>query len=202
MGKERLIAFTDAILAIIMTILVLELEKPAQPTVAAFWALRTSYFSYALSFFWLGSLWVSLNSIWEKVKRIDSAVIWWNLLLLFLASLIPYATSLCSDHFFDRTMQGFYGIIVIAMTVCNYVLNLALKKPNQDSGELSEVIDSYLKTLLPDIGIKCAGLVLAIAVYPPLMMYGVLAAAAFILTAHHAANGRQKKERTGASKER
>lgn len=198
MGKERLIAFTDAILAIIMTILVLELDKPAQPNAAAFWALRTNYFSYALSFFWLGSLWVSLNSIWEKVRRINMAVIWWNLLLLFLASLIPYATSLCSDYFYNRTMQGFYGIVVIAMTACNYVLHRALKKADADNDELSETIDSYLKGLLPDIGIKCAGLVLAITVYPPLMMYSVLAAAAFILTVQHAA---LKKNSAGKSPE-
>ena len=51
MGKERLIAFTDAVLAIIMTILVLELEKPAEPTIEAFWALRQNFFAYFLSFF-------------------------------------------------------------------------------------------------------------------------------------------------------
>lgn len=188
MNKERLIAFTDAILAIIMTILVLELEKPAEPSVAAFWALRTAFFSYALSFFWLGSLWVGLNSIWEKVRRINSAVIWWNLLLLFLASLIPYATSLCSSHFTSKVMQGFYGIVVISMTVCNYLLHSALDKPNHDADDMLRATDEYRKMLLPDILIKCIGLVLALTVYPPLMMYGVLIAALYILTRKHIAD--------------
>ena len=83
MQKERLIAFTDAVLAIIMTILVLELEKPSEASAAAFWELRWNFFAYALSFFWLGSLWVGLNSIWEKVQKVSSTVIWWNMLLLF-----------------------------------------------------------------------------------------------------------------------
>ena len=64
-NKERLIAFTDAVLAIIMTILVLELDKPDEPTLSAFWALRQNFFAYFLSFFWLGSLWMALNTLWE-----------------------------------------------------------------------------------------------------------------------------------------
>lgn len=189
MSKERLIAFTDAVLAIIMTILVLELEKPAAPTLAAFWTLRESFFAYALSFFWLGSLWVGLNGIWEDVKRISSSVVWWNLLLLFLASLIPYATSLCSEYFHNRTIQAFYGIVVIAMTVCNYFLHQGLDKPNQDAPKLLVATAAYRKLLLPDIGIKIVGLVLALVVYPPVMMYSVLAAAVYILTRKAALDG-------------
>lgn len=187
MSKERLVAFTDALLAIIMTILVLELEKPAEPTVAAFWELRTAYFAYALSFFWLASLWVGLNGIWEKAEHVNSAVIWWNFLLLFLASLIPYATSLCSTNFGSPVMQGFYGIVVIGMTVVNYVLHWALDKPNQDIPELLAATRDYRRMLLPDIAIKCVGLVLALTVYPPVMMYSVLIAALYIIVMKHRA---------------
>lgn len=66
---------------------------------------------YALSFFWLASLWVGLKSIWEKVTAIDTRVIWWNMLLLFFASLLPYATSLVSSNFDSRVLQAFYGIV-------------------------------------------------------------------------------------------
>lgn len=194
MSKERLVAFTDALLAIIMTILVLELDKPSEPTLAAFWALRTSYFSYALSFFWLGSLWVGLNAIWEKAEKIDNAVIWWNLLLLFLASLIPYATSLCNTYFMSKTIQAFYGLVVIAMTVCNYLLHHALDKPNRDNPELLAVTKGYRKMLAPDIGIKLVSLVLALTVYPPIMMYGVLIAAAYIITMKNIADRKMKKK--------
>lgn len=194
MNKERLIAFTDAILAIIMTILVLELEKPAYPSVSAFWALRTNYFAYTLSFFWLGSLWVGLNSIWEEVKRVNSRVIWLNLLLLFLASLIPYATSLCSTYFYNQTIQAFYGIVVISMTVCNYFLHKALDKPNHDVKKLLYATKTYRKMLLPDIGIKIIGLILAILFYPPIMMYSVLVAAAYIITMKHIADKKRYKK--------
>ena len=66
MNKERLVAFTDAVLAIIMTILVLELPKPAEPTLAALLDLQESFFAYTLSFFWLGALWFGMHGIWQK----------------------------------------------------------------------------------------------------------------------------------------
>ena len=82
MKKDRLIVLTDAVLAIIMTILVLELEKPTTPSLEAVWDLRQNFFACFLSFFWLGSLWMALNTLWEKVEKISSEIIWWNLFLL------------------------------------------------------------------------------------------------------------------------
>jgi len=82
MKKDRLIVLTDAVLAIIMTILILELEKPTTPSLEAFWDLRQNFFACFLSFFWLGSLWMALNTLWEKVEKISSEIIWWNLFLL------------------------------------------------------------------------------------------------------------------------
>ena len=68
--EERQInCMTDAVLAIIMTILVLELEKPTTPSLEAFWDLRQNFFACFLSFFWLGSLWMALNTLWEKVEK-------------------------------------------------------------------------------------------------------------------------------------
>ena len=182
MKKERLIAFTDAVLAIIMTILVLELEKPSTPTPQAFWELRQNFFAYFLSFFWLGSLWIALNNLWEKVENISASVIWWNLGLLFCSSFMPYATGLTSMYFNSRTMQAFYGIIVIVTTVCNWFLHKKLDKPNKDNKELLKATAGYRKLLLPDIAIKVLGLILAVTVYPPIMMYSVLIAATYILT--------------------
>lgn len=182
MTKERLVAFTDAVLAIIMTILVLELEKPSEASLAAFWDLKEAFFAYTLSFFWLGSLWIGLNSIWEQVEKVNGKVIWWNMGLLFTASFIPYATGLASADFTSRTMQGFYGLVVIVMTVVNWFLHKVLDEPNADVPNLLVATANYRKLLIPDIAIKCVGLILALTVYPPIMMYSVLVAAAYILS--------------------
>ena len=76
MRKDRVAAFTDAVLAIIMTILVLELKKPGSLTIEALWNLRFSFFSYALSFFWLGSMWINIHNEWESIDRINSKTLW------------------------------------------------------------------------------------------------------------------------------
>ncbi len=182
MKKERLIALTDAVLAIIMTILILELEKPETPSLQAFWELRNNFFAYFLSFFWLGSLWMALNTLWEKVERISSEVIWANLYLLFFVSFMPYATGLVSSHFENYTAQLFYGSVVIVSTIMNLYLHKVLDKPNQDQVELLKETETYRKLLIPDILIKCVGFILALIIYPPIMMYSVLAAAAYIIT--------------------
>ncbi len=181
MKKDRLIALTDAVLAIIMTILILELEKPETPSLQAFWELRHNFFAYFLSFFWLGSLWMALNTLWEKVERISSEVVWANLYLLFFVSFMPYATGLVSSHFENYTAQLFYGSVVIVSTIINWYLHKVLDKPNQDQVELLKETETYRKLLIPDILIKCVGFILALIIYPPIMMYSVLAAAAYII---------------------
>ena len=170
MKKDRLIALTDAVLAIIMTILILELEKPETPSLQAFWELRNNFFAYFLSFFWLGSLWMALNTLWEKVERISSEVVWANLYLLFFVSFMPYATGLVSSHFENYTAQLFYGSVVIVSTIINWYLHKVLDKPNQDQVELLKETEAYRKLLIPDILIKCVGFILALIIYPPIMV--------------------------------
>lgn len=182
MKKDRLIALTDAVLAIIMTILILELEKPTTPSLQAFWDLQQNFFAYFLSFFWLGSLWMALNTLWEKVEKISQRVIWCNLYLLFFVSFMPYATGIVSNHFMNHTAQLFYGLIVIMSTVANWFLHKAIDKPNIDQKELLEATAQYRKLLIPDLIIKVVGLILSLTVYPPIMMYSVLVAAFYIIT--------------------
>ena len=182
MKKDRLIALTDAVLAIIMTILILELEKPTTPSLQAFWDLQQNFFAYFLSFFWLGSLWMALNTLWEKVEKISQRVIWCNLYLLFFVSFMPYATGIVSNHFMNHTAQLFYGLIVIMSTVANWFLHKAIDKPNIDKKELLEATAQYRKLLIPDLIIKGVGLILSLTVYPPIMMYSVLIAAFYIIT--------------------
>ena len=72
-NKDRLGAFMDAILAIIMTILVLELAKPKEPTVAAFLSLWHAFAAYAISFFWLGSMWTALHIAWDRIEKVSGS---------------------------------------------------------------------------------------------------------------------------------
>ena len=147
MRKDRVAAFTDAVLAIIMTILVLELKKPESLTIEALWNLRFSFFSYALSFFWLGSMWINIHNEWESIDRINSKTLWIVLLLLFFCSMIPYATDLVSGDFSNKLAQGFYGVFVILVTLANIALSVVLQEENSHNAKPTDVMKKR-RTLL------------------------------------------------------
>ena len=182
MSKDRLGAFMDAVIAIVMTILVLELEKPAKPTLEAFWDLRINFAAYALSFLWLAAMWTSLHNAWHVVDKISNRTMWLSMGLLFFSSLFPYATSLVSTWFSSSVVQGFYGVIVIATTVMLILIYNSLAEDNPHESAVK-----YMKTvngsLIIDVGIKIAGTVIGVLFWPPLVSIGVLVAAVFIMLA-------------------
>ncbi len=195
MNKDRLIAFTDAVLAIIMTILILGLDKPSELTFDGMWELRYSFLAYLLSFFWIGSVWSALNSIWEKVERISGIVVWWNLVFLFFISFLPYATGLVSNNFDNRMTQAFYGITVILATIGNWILNKLIDIPNPGNEALLELTKEYRIIMLPDIIIKIIALILTLTIYPTIMLYGVLFSAAYFQVAKAVTYRKRKKTR-------
>lgn len=188
MSKERLGAFMDAVIAIVMTILVLELEKPAAPTLAALWALRINFAAYALSFLWLAALWTSLHNAWHVIEKISSRTVWLSIGLLFFSSLFPYATSLVSTYFTSRVVQGFYGVIVIATTVMLLLIYKSLEKDNPPERTVKhmQAVSRFLRT---DLLIKVAGMIAGVLFWPPIVSLGVLAAAIFIMTARKGSAG-------------
>lgn len=183
MSKERIAAFTDAVLAIIMTILVLELKKTTQVTLAGLWALKINFFAYALSFFWLGAMWLTHHNNWEKIKRVNNATAVATLLMLFFASFFPYTTSLVALNFNNKVAQAFYGIIILAVTFSNIGISRSIDRANQNVqlGLLYTISD---RMVYLDILIKLVGLVLTLTIYPPMMMYAVFISMIVMLFAH------------------
>lgn len=117
MSKERVAAFTDAVLAIIMTILVLDLDKPDPLTWSGFGKLWPQFLAYAFSFFWLGSMWVHLHIEWSGVKLVDQPVLWTSITLLFFCSLIPYSTSLVAGNVLSWDLAIKIVGIMITLTI-------------------------------------------------------------------------------------
>ena len=117
MSKERVVAFTDAVLAIIMTILVLDLDKPDPLTWSGFGKLWPQFLAYAFSFFWLGSMWVHLHIEWSGVKLVDQPVLWTSITLLFFCSLIPYSTSLVAGTVLSWVLAIKIVGIMITLTI-------------------------------------------------------------------------------------
>ena len=172
MEKDRLGAFIDAVLAIIMTILVLELPRPETYDIAGLWALRTNFFAYALSFFWLGAMWVNIHQSYQAVEKISQKTVWSAIVMLFFSSFYPYATKLIADAFFNKAMQGLYGVVVLLITfsVFEYYRQLDGKtKEHKDKLMLHKQ-----KWIWIDVILKACGLLLSITVFPPATSIAVL----------------------------
>ena len=150
MNKERLAAFMDAVLAIIMTILILELKKPETATLKALWNLRVDFFAYTLSFFWLGTMWVNLHNEWHKIKYITPLIVWVNVVLLFFSSFFPYVTSFVTSYYNSSVAQGFYGVIVLAVTFCNIISGHLIGKANRNDEKLQESLKIKMRWLSVD----------------------------------------------------
>ena len=117
MQTSRLEAFYDALIAIIVTILVLELPQPETASNAAILALKNSYFAYLVSFLVCTNIWQYHHVIYNHVERVDSRVIWLNIVLLLVVSLIPYLTTFVANNPFSLLAQVF-GSCAFSLVFC------------------------------------------------------------------------------------
>ena len=140
METGRLEAFYDAIIAIIVTVLVLELPQPTTASFASLWAIKTSYFAYFVSFLVCVNLWQYHHIIYQHVEKINARVIWLNILLMFVLSLIPYLTIFLANHPNSLLTQSLYGINFIIVDVVLFVMSKLLVKLNPDEEYLKEAL--------------------------------------------------------------
>lgn len=180
MNKERLTAFTDAVLAIIMTILVLELEKPKTVSWAGFWDLRMNFFAYAISFFWLGLMWADNHRAFHKVDKISDGTVAWTLIMLFFASLFPYSTSIVASDFNNSTAQVFYGIVIILVSLSNIGISHSLNKTG-NKYKFKALFDMSSGLVAIDLLIKVIGILLSLTIFPPATMWSIFIASAMLI---------------------
>jgi uncharacterized membrane protein len=122
MGKERLAAFSDGVLAIIITIMVLELRAPHDATPAALLPLWPVFLSYTLSFIYIAIYWNNHHHMIHTVKRVNGAVLWANMNLLFWLSLIPFATAWLGENHFQTWPAAVYGVSLLMPAIAYYIL--------------------------------------------------------------------------------
>ncbi|WP_413476533.1 TMEM175 family protein [Latilactobacillus fuchuensis] len=181
MNKERLSAFFDAVLAIVMTILILELEKPKTLNWQGLLALTPNFFAYTLSFLWLGTMWMGIHNTWQKVQKINSQTVTVMMCLLFFASFFPYTTSIVAQNFNNSFAQIIYGLIAMLVSICVVVSYQTLMRADQTNQVLKKEIANYMPYFYIDLGIKLVGMLLSATVYPPAMMYSILIAGFIII---------------------
>jgi uncharacterized membrane protein len=125
-NKNRLEAFSDGVIAIIITIMVLELKLPEgeehASDLAALWPLRSVFLSYALSFIYLGIYWNNHHHMLHATRQISGGVLWANLHLLFWLSLVPFATWWMGAHHFAPTPTAVYGVVLLMAAIAYWIL--------------------------------------------------------------------------------
>jgi len=134
MNKTRLEAFSDGVLAIIITIMVLEFKVPDSVSYEAIRPLLHKFLSYVLSFIYVGIYWNNHHHMMHTVKRVNGKILWANLHLLFWLSLIPFATAWIGEHHFAPFPMMFYGFILLMNGLAYFILqNLIIKQHGNDS---------------------------------------------------------------------
>ena len=122
MGKSRLEAFSDGVIAILITIMVLELKVPRGESLEALLPLLPVFLSYVLSFVYLGIYWNNHHHMLQACHKVTGAMLWANLHLLFWLSLVPFATEWMGENHFGSAPSALYGVILLMAAIAYYIL--------------------------------------------------------------------------------
>ena len=146
MGKNRLEMFSDGVIAIVITIMVLELRGPHEFSFEALQPLGPKLLSYVLSFVTIGIFWSHHHHLLHAVHHVNRAVLWANLHFLFWLSLIPSVTAWMGEHQFHRVPVAVYGAVVLMVGVSYRLLEQVLVKFHDKESALARTVDQNLKS--------------------------------------------------------
>jgi TMEM175 potassium channel family protein len=144
-SKERLAAFSDGVIAIIITIMVLELKVPHSADWGALFAVAPVFLSYVLSFLYLAIYWNNHHHLLHAVERVDGLILWANMHLLFWLSLLPFATGWMGENHFTQAPTALYGTALLMPAIAYYLLQLAIIRHQGAHGPLARALGRDLK---------------------------------------------------------
>jgi uncharacterized membrane protein len=160
MYSKRLEAFSDGVLAIIITIMVLELEVPQEPTFAALAGVWPVFLSYVLSFVYVGIYWNNHHHMLAVTREVTGSILWANLHLLFWLSLLPFSTGWMGENAFARGPTVLYGINLVLCALAYYLLEQRIIADQGEGGKLARAVGRDLKGKLSPV-LYVVGIVLA-----------------------------------------
>ncbi len=145
MSKSRMEAFSDGVLAIIITIMVLELAVPHGDNLSALRPLIPIFLSYILSFVHLGIYWNNHHHLFQAVEQINGRVLWANLHLLFWLSLIPFVTGWMGENNFAALPVALYGIVLLFAAIAYFILTRSLLSIHESDSVLATALGRDFK---------------------------------------------------------
>jgi uncharacterized membrane protein len=175
MNKSRMEAFSDGVLAIVITIMVLELSAPEEPTLIALRDLLPTFLSYILSFVFIGIYWNNHHHLLQAVEVVDGRILWANLHLLLWLSLIPFVTAWMGETEFAAWPMAFYGINLLLAAVAYFILVRTLLARHGEDSVLANAVNSDFKGKI--------SVVIYVAAIPLAFMSTWLAGGLYVLVA-------------------
>jgi len=160
MGKDRLTAFSDGVIAIIITIMVLELKVPHGADWAALSSVAPNFLSYVMSFVYLAIYWNNHHHLLHTVAQVDGLILWANSHLLFWLSLVPAATGWMGENFLAPLPTAVYGAALLLPAIAYYLLQKAIVRKQGPHSVLAHALGSDIKGKISPI-LYAAGIVLA-----------------------------------------
>ena len=145
MSQTRLEAFSDGVIAILITIMVLELKVPRGTTWEALRPVLEVFLTYVLSFVYLGIYWNNHHHMFHAVDRISGAILWANLHLLFWLSLIPFVTGWMGENHFAALPTAVYGGVLLLAAIAYYILQTAIIRHQGPSSKLRAAVGKDVK---------------------------------------------------------
>ena len=145
MGKERLEAFSDGVIAIIITIMVLELKVPHGASLDALAPLLPAFLSYLLSFVYVGIYWNNHHHMLHAATQVSGGVLWANLHLLFWLSLMPFATGWMGENLFAPWPSAVYGFVLLMAAISYWILQQSIIACEGPASTLGKAVGSDWK---------------------------------------------------------
>ena len=170
MGKTRLEAFSDGVIAIIITIMVLELKIPHGQNFQSLAPLLPVFLSYVLSFIYVGIYWNNHHHLLHMLHKVTGGILWANLHLLFWLSLFPFVTGWMGENHFAPMTLVLYGFILLMAAIAYQILQLAILR---QLGKESSLAKALGKDVKGKISIVLYLLAVSIAFYSPLISGGI-----------------------------
>jgi uncharacterized membrane protein len=174
MSKTRLEAFSDGVIAILITIMVLELRPPHATDFAALRGTLPAFLSYVLSFVYLGIYWNNHHPMLHLTRRVTGGILWANLHLLFWLSLVPFVTAWMGENHNAPEPTALYGVIMVLAAISYTLLQRTIIAQQADGAQLAKAIGGDLKG---KISIVCYVVAIPMALYVDVRIADALFAA-------------------------
>lgn len=148
MGKNRLEAFSDGVLAIIITIMILEIKIPHGDELISLRPLIPKLISYILSFTYVGIYWNNHHHLFHTVQKVNGTIMWLNMALLFSLSLLPFATDWVGENHFTQWPVVVYGVTLIIPGITYYLLSQSIIALHGKDSVLAKAVGKDIKGIL------------------------------------------------------